>query len=127
MKNFYNFMYGLLLMAVGFTGKMQAQSVNIPYGGLNEVACGQNVTLYDHAGTGYYSNYAYGYTVLHSNIASTISLSGSYNLENGYDYLRIYSGIGASGTIAVFLYWLWRNDCAIYGSSGSRHYRRVLF
>jgi len=56
--------------------------------------------LLDNGLSGNYSNGSNGYAVLHpTGTAAHINISGSYNLENNYDYIRVYSGIGTGGTL----------------------------
>ena len=58
-----------------------------------------------------YSNSASGYTVLIAAGTATVNISGSYATETNYDYVRIYSGVGTSGTLL-----------ASYSGSGSINY-----
>ncbi|MEI6348003.1 MAG: glycine-rich domain-containing protein [Bacteroidota bacterium] len=72
----------------------------IPFSGSNSIDCGTNTTLCTHAGCGgTYSSSASGYTVLNSADNAVITISGSYDTESGYDYIRIYSGSGTGGSL----------------------------
>lgn len=57
--------------------------------------------IYDNGGsTGNYSDNADGYLVVYpSTEGMLVSLSGSYQIENGYDNLYVYDGVGTSGTL----------------------------
>jgi hypothetical protein len=89
----------LIVMVFIFAITANTQTL-IPFSGSNSVACGTNTTLCTHAGCGVaYSNNANGYTVLNAKVTSTITISGTYATESGYDYVRIYSGIGTGGTV----------------------------
>lgn len=73
-------------------------TVLVPSTGNNSVECGYNVLLQDHAGNANYSNNVDGYTVLKNSGAGTITISGTYATESGYDYIYIYNGVGTGGT-----------------------------
>lgn len=75
-------------------------SLNIPQSGSNTVSCGTNILLYDAGGpSGDYANSSNGYTVLEAGLSSTINITGSYNTENTWDFVKIYSGTGITGTL----------------------------
>ena len=75
-------------------------SQNIPTSGSNTVTCGTNIVLYDNGGpSGDYANSSNGYTILEAGLSSTINITGSYNTENNWDFVRIYSGTGITGTL----------------------------
>ncbi|MBK9764028.1 MAG: CUB domain-containing protein [Flavobacteriales bacterium] len=74
-------------------------SQNVPFTGFSTVACGTDLVLLDHAGNGNYSSNANGYTVLDAGAEGVISISGTYDTESNYDYIRIYSGTGTGGTL----------------------------
>ena len=86
----------MLVLFSAISGKAQTL---VPFSGSNTVNCGYNGTLEDHAGSGLYSNNADGYTVLLSGAQAVINLSGAYQVENGFDYIYIYDGIGTGGTL----------------------------
>ncbi|SHI73171.1 glycine-rich domain-containing protein [Flavobacterium terrae] len=71
----------------------------VPTSGNNSVSCGTNVLLLDNGGAGNYNIDSNGYAVL--NVAPTsesyITITGNYNTESGYDYIRIYTGSGTGG------------------------------
>lgn len=71
----------------------------VPFSGNNSVACGTNVTITDHGGASNYANFADGYTVFNASAATTINISGSYDVESGYDFIYIYAGSGTGGTL----------------------------
>ena len=59
-------------------------------------------TIYDNGGeNGDYSNSFEGWAIISVPQGVTISLSGSYNTESGYDYIWVYDGRGQSGTTLV--------------------------
>ncbi|WP_284653393.1 GEVED domain-containing protein [Flavobacterium terrisoli] len=86
--------------SVSYTGT-PCVSTNIPFSGNSTVDCGTNTLLFDHAGpTGDYANNANGYTVLDNSGTGVISITGSWGyLESSFDYVRIYAGVGTSGTL----------------------------
>lgn len=57
--------------------------------------------IYDNGGsTGNYANNSDGYMVVYPAITGNlVELSGSYQIENGYDNLYVYDGVGISGTL----------------------------
>ncbi len=76
--------------------------VTVPFSGNNSIACGtQNVSIQDAGGGVNYANNSNGYTVLNSVATSTsvININGSYWTEGGWDFIRIYSGVGIGGTL----------------------------
>ncbi len=73
--------------------------------GSNATITGCNTVIYDNGGpTGNYSNYSNN--VLHIHPATSgckVVLTGTYNTENSYDYIRVYNGNSTTGTpIAEF-------------------------
>jgi len=70
----------------------------VPYTGNNSyTVCSGH--LYDHGGSAAnYLDNANGYTVLYPSVGGNmIQVSGSQDTESGYDYVRIYNGIGTGG------------------------------
>lgn len=67
--------------------------------GVNNVACGTNTTLQDHAGTGNYANSRNDYSVLNANSTAVISITGTVSTEASFDFVRIYDGVGTGGTL----------------------------
>lgn len=67
--------------------------------GVNNVACGTNTTLQDHAGTGNYANNRTDYSVLNANSTAVISITGTVSTEASFDFVRIYDGVGTGGTL----------------------------
>ncbi len=86
--------------SVSFVGT-SCGSVNVPFSGANSVSCGTSSFLYDNGGpSGDYASGSNGYTVLENSGTGVISMSGSYTyMEGSWDFLRIYSGVGTSGTL----------------------------
>ncbi len=83
-----------------FLGCGISTTVLIPSSGNNAVTCGVNSTICANLGCGSgYSSDNDGYTVVNASGTATISISGTYDLEPGYDYMYIYSGIGTGGTL----------------------------
>ncbi len=94
--------FAVLVLIVAFMlmgMKGFSQTHNIPYSGSDTwTTCSGR--LYDHAGTGNYSNSANGYTVIYPSVAGNkVRLTGSYVTEGSYDYVTIFNGIGTGGTI----------------------------
>jgi hypothetical protein len=86
----------LLLSSSAFKG----QTVLIPYAGTTSVPCGSNVLLQAHNGsTGTYNTNANGYCVLYAGGNAAINIAGTYSVESGWDFIRIYDGVGTSGTL----------------------------
>lgn len=57
--------------------------------------------IYDNGGSsGNYANNSDGYMVVYPAVTGNlVELSGSYQIENGYDNLYVYDGVGISGTL----------------------------
>lgn len=87
----------IVLMGMSRVGCF-AQTYNVPSSGNTAItACGG--TIYDPGGTGSYPNSCEGYLVVYPNNAwSLVQITGSYDLESGYDYVTIYDGVGTNGT-----------------------------
>lgn len=82
-----------------FLNSSIAQTYLVPYSG-SDVFTTCSGILYDHAGTGNYSNSANGYaTIYPSTPGDFIRLSGTISGESCCDYLYIYDGVGLSGTL----------------------------
>ena len=91
---------------------VQALAVTlVPQTGNNTVPCGTDFILRDNGGTGNYANSSSGYTVIEAGTGATINIAGSYNMESGYDFIRIYDGVGTGGTLL-----------ATYTGSGTANY-----
>ena len=67
--------------------------------GINNVPCGENAILKDHAGDGNYGNNRNDYSVINAGLGATITLSGTYNTEATFDVIRIYDGAGIGGAV----------------------------
>jgi len=65
------------------------------------VACGSNTVLKDHKTDGNYGNNRNDFIVLNGATGSTsvLNLTGHYNTESNYDYVRVYQGSGTGGTL----------------------------
>jgi gliding motility-associated-like protein len=85
---------------VSFTGISCASNI-VPFSGSTVIPCGTSGYLYDNGGAaGNYATSSNGYTVLENSGNAVITLSGTYSgIEAGFDYLRIYNGVGTGGTI----------------------------
>lgn len=71
----------------------------VPYSGSQTITtC--SATIYDHAGPASdYTNGANGYLVIYpATPGSVISITGTLESESGWDYLRIYRGVGTAGS-----------------------------
>jgi hypothetical protein len=90
----------ILLPLLFAAGIMQTNAqVLIPYNGNSTLACGTSTRIMDHAGSGNYSNYAYGYVVLDGGYASVMAIDGTYDTESFWDYVTIYDGAGTGGNV----------------------------
>lgn len=67
--------------------------------GVNNVSCGSNTILRDHADTGNYANGRNDWSVINVNSTAQVTISGTYNTENNFDFIRIYDGVGIGGTL----------------------------
>ncbi len=87
----------IILVVLGRMGCF-AQTYNVPASGSDTVTiCGG--TIYDPGGLGDYPSYCDGYLVIYpSNAWSSVQISGTYDLNNGSDYIVIYDGAGTDGT-----------------------------
>ncbi|MCC6576059.1 MAG: T9SS type A sorting domain-containing protein, partial [Flavobacteriales bacterium] len=91
---------------------VQALSVTlVPQTGNNTVPCGTDFILQDSGGSGNYAASSTGYTVIEAGTGATINIAGSYNTESGFDFIRIYDGVGIGGTLL-----------ATYAGSGAVNY-----
>jgi hypothetical protein len=102
MKKIYSKLIGSVrnwaLLPLLFAGAANAQLL-VPYSGSNTLTCGTNTTIMDHSGNTGYSNNANGYTVLDGGYNTVMAINGSYNVESGWDYIRIYNGVGTGGSL----------------------------
>lgn len=76
----------------------RAQSYSVPFSGNNSITTCSG-TIYDHAGTGNYSNGANKYTVIYPTTGNVARVSGSTSGETCCDFLYIYDGVGTGGTL----------------------------
>jgi len=71
----------------------------VPNSGSNSYT-GCTGVLNDSGGaTNYYVNSSNGYTVLYPSFGNLVSVSGTCQTESGVDFLRIYNGVGLTGTL----------------------------
>lgn len=99
MKNnilrFFSALFALSLYSLG----LQGQTL-VPLTGSNTVSCGTNTTVCDPGGcTTNYPDNANGHTVLQGAGSSVITITGTFDIENGWDYLYIVDGAGTGGTV----------------------------
>jgi len=81
---------------------VSCSSENVPFNGSNLISCGTSSFLYDHGGpSSNYANNANGFTVLEATGNATISISGTFNTESGWDFVRVFSGVGTGGPLVV--------------------------
>ncbi len=88
-------------LSTTFTASPTA-SLLVPFTGNNSITAGNSTVLYDHGGTGTYANNASGYTVINNSGSNVITLSGVYALETGWDFLRIYDGVGTASLLQTY-------------------------
>ena len=67
--------------------------------GTNNVPCGTDAVLKDHAGDANYGANRNDWSVINAGLGATITLSGTYTTENNFDFIRIYDGSGIGGTL----------------------------
>lgn len=67
--------------------------------GTNNVACGVNSILRDHADLANYAINRNDWSTLNVTSAAVVNITGTYDLENTYDFLYIYDGVGIGGAI----------------------------
>lgn len=95
----------LTWLIAGILGLSAQESHNVPSSGNQSVhTC--NAWIYDSGGAnGSYTSYSDGYLVIYpASGGDVVSItSGSYYTESGYDYLKIYNGVGTNGTLLVTL------------------------
>lgn len=67
--------------------------------GVNNVNCGNNTILRDHADLANYGINRDDFTVINANSTAVINISGTYDVETNFDFIRIYDGVGTGGTL----------------------------
>ncbi|MDI1354572.1 MAG: T9SS type A sorting domain-containing protein [bacterium] len=88
------------LVMFSFGLSVRSQNVLIPFSGSLSVPCGSNVNVQAHNGsTGQYANNANGFVVLDAGFNAVISIVGTYSTEAGFDYIRIFNGVGTGGAL----------------------------
>ena len=71
--------------------------------GTNNVNCGNNVILKDHAGDANYGNARDDWSALNVTSTAVVNISGTYDTENGADGIILYDGVGIGGIqLAVY-------------------------
>lgn len=71
--------------------------------GTNNVNCGDNTILRDHAGTGNYGNGRDDWSALNVTSTAVVNITGTYDTQSGSDGIILYDGIGIGGTqLAVY-------------------------
>lgn len=82
----------VIVLIYFFCGDLAAQTITMQNGEtIYTTLCTSGANIYDDGGpSGNYSQSFQGWVVLTTNAGATITLTGSYNLENNYDYLTIY-------------------------------------
>lgn len=89
----------LLLTSIMMGVLAFGQNVLVPFSG-SATTTDCSGTFQDHAGNGNYSNYASGYLVIDPSGNGTVSVTFSqFALESCCDYVRIYDGVGLTGTL----------------------------
>jgi len=85
----------------GTTDALLGISVLTPSTGSNSITCGQTATLCTHAGCGsLYDNGVDGHTIINAANSAVVNINGTYNTEEDFDYITIYTGSGTGGAIA---------------------------
>jgi len=86
--------------AVSFNG-ISCGTTLVPASGSNTITCGASTKLYDDGGPlGNYATSDNGFTVINNGGGGIITISGTYlNIESCCDYVKIYSGVGTTGTL----------------------------
>ena len=106
----HHFRFILILAAsLLYGGAAVAQTLTMQNGEtLYSNLCASGAYIYDNGGPdGNYTNSFQGWVVLTTNVGATITLTGTYNIENNYDFLTIYDNEtqifrqSGSGTINV--------------------------
>ena len=94
-----------LILLVGLSKKTYSQIYLVPCNNVfTSIPCTTNpFTLQDCGGTSNYPYNASGYAVILGGGTRVISITGTYNTELGYDFIRIYNGVGNGGSV-LFTY-----------------------
>jgi hypothetical protein len=69
--------------------------------GTNNVPCGENRFLQDHNGNSNYANNRNDWSVLNAGDGGVININGAYATESGWDFVRIYNGVGTGGALLL--------------------------
>ena len=67
--------------------------------GTNNVTCGNNTILRDHANLANYANGRNDWSVLNVTSTAVVSINGTISTESGFDFVRIYDGVGLGGSL----------------------------
>lgn len=88
----------LFYLACFFSLPLTAIGQNLPTNGSITVTC--NTTIYDNGGSsGDYASNALGYANILGRQNATITISGTYDTESGYDYITIRKSDGSTQTL----------------------------
>ncbi|MFN7014480.1 MAG: hypothetical protein ACK4ON_09455, partial [Bacteroidia bacterium] len=67
--------------------------------GTNNVNCGENAILRDHNNLANYANGRNDWTALNVTSTAVVNINGTYDVENGFDGVWLYDGVGIGGTL----------------------------
>ncbi|NHM04532.1 GEVED domain-containing protein [Flavobacterium celericrescens] len=79
--------------------------------GTNNVNCGNNTILRDHNNLGNYGTNRNDWSALNVTSTAVVTLTGTYDAENGFDAVWLYDGVGIGGTLL-----------AVYTGAGTINY-----
>ena len=89
-----------LILLVGLSKKTYSQIYLVPCNSNTTIPCTTTpFTLRDCGGTSNYPNNASGYAVIQGGGTRVISITGTYDTEASFDFIRIYNGVGIGGTL----------------------------
>jgi hypothetical protein len=93
----------LIFSALFLLTSVVSAQVLVPQSGNNQINCGSNTSLCDHAGcTSDYGTNADGYTIIETIGATSATLNGNYTLAAG-ESIIIYDGAGTGGSVITTL------------------------
>ena len=89
----------LFSLFVLIAASVYAQVYTMPSSGTHSITTCSGVVR-DPGGTGNYPNSCNSYLVINPAVSGNkVRLTGTYNTESGYDYIRVYDGTTTSGTL----------------------------